>query len=146
MKKKLGIIVSLLVVLMMFVGCGSTEPPIEDWINDSVTPILAETFDGVDGIDYKVEQTGNHEVTVSLKFKGAAELAVYAQDYSTVKETWDELKGSLCKLSTTMIDNANSYGISNVDVKIDLYNDLNEDLILMSVTNGETTYDCVVDK
>ena len=150
MKKLFKVIVGLSLgfciglMLIAFSGC-SSEPPIEDWINSSVDPLLAESFKDMKGVTYNIEKSGPNEVTITFKFDGAAELAVYAGDYDTVKKTWDDLGESMCGLTTSMIENANNYGITNITVRANLVNDTNEDLTLMTVIDGEKIYDCVRD-
>ena len=131
-------------MLIALSGC-SSEPPIEDWIASSVDPLLAESFKDMKGVKYSAEKTGPNEVTVTFTLDGAAELAVYAQDYDTVRTTWNDLGDSMCSLTNSMAENAHQYGISNITVCAQLKNDTNEDLTLLAVIDGDRVYDCVRD-
>lgn len=138
----LGFCIGLM--LITFSGCGS-EPPIEDWINSSVDPIMAEGFKDMEGVSYTIEKTGSNEATITFKLDGAAELALYAQDYDTVKTTWNDMGDSMCSLTNSLIENAHNYGISDITIRANLVNDVNNDLVLLTVVDGEKTYDCVRD-
>lgn len=146
MKKKLITIVSLVVALLVFTACGLGAPSIQQWIDSEADPIVAEAFKDTKGVRYSIEQTGEEEVTVNFYFDGAAELAVYAEDYSSARDTWNSLKDSMVSFTTSMKTNAHNYGIDTITVRVNLVNDVNNELVLMSVVNDQVIYDCVVNE
>ena len=146
MKKKLITIVSLVVALLVFTACGLGAPPIQQWIDSEADPIVAEAFKDTEGVKYSIEQTGDTEVTVNFCFDGAAEVAVYAEDYSSARDTWNSLRDSMVSFTTSMKTNAHNYGIDTITVRVNLVNDKNNDLVLMSIVDDQVIYDCVVNE
>ena len=138
----------LLVVMLVFGlwGCsGARTEKIDDWITTSVKPTMDEHFVGVEGLKYTVTQTKPGEVTVDMVFEGAAMLSVYAKDDPQSKITWTSLSNSLCDFSNALKIDAANNGINNITININLVNDMNDEKVLLTITDGQATYDCVRD-
>ena len=59
------------------------------------------------------------------------------------KESWDVMVGNITELSISSQDLVESIGVQNVQVIINVLNDLNKNLTLLTVTNGVVIYDWV---
>lgn len=59
------------------------------------------------------------------------------------KESWDVMVGNITELSISSQDLVESIGVQNVPVIINVLNDLNKNLTLLTVTNGVVIYDWV---
>lgn len=59
------------------------------------------------------------------------------------KESWDVMVGNITELSISSQDLVESIGVQNVPVIINVLNDINKNLTLLTVTNGVVIYDWV---
>ena len=85
----------------------------------------------------------NNTYIINIWTKGLAEEAVYAEHGDKeLLNTWTKFVDEVCSLSTTIKEGALTNGL-NIDVQINVLNDRNLDRALLTVLNGEVSYDVV---
>lgn len=73
----------------------------------------------------------------------ALSMGLAENDGEDYEDSWDVMVGNMVNLSITMQELMNSLGLNDVPVIINVLNDINRELTLLTVTNGVVIYDWV---
>lgn len=100
--------------------------------------ILAKAY----GENYYTEWN-NDTYIVNVWTEGLADGIFYAKlGNEELLNTWNITVDAVCSLSTAIKEAALTNGL-NIDVKVNVLNDTNHDKVLLTVLNGEVSYDVV---
>ena len=147
----LAIIGGLFILIMLIPTNDDTEiknSPVKEESVVETQPMSKEEFATVIepglkkgwGNNYYTEWNKNTYI-INVWAEGTAEAAVYAKlGNEEVLNSWTKLVDATCSTSTTLKETALTNGL-NIDVQINILNDTNLDRVLLTVFNGEVSYD-----
>lgn len=114
----------------------------EDALN-GVLAVIEETLKN----SYDTNYTLNHDdtsITVGVWRDGVANGAVYAQQGDqNCLSAWRTMVSAIQNMCSTMTGSLNAAGLEGVTVTVNVVNDQNRDNVLLTVTDGNITYNWV---